>query len=169
MVCHVKIYHLDQDRIKHGAKPVDPACFLRAVQADGWHIIALRRRNKFDHYVSGCLARARGGYHKTDYHEETIRLTIDRADLESGIRYRRARDQQEANALLGIPHIALEYESDLATPDQQQATIQRLLAVYGLEPRPASTGLKKIASRPASEIIANFDEAWSWALALDEE
>lgn len=165
IICHVKIYQLTKDRADHGARPVDPAAFLQALHADGWHIIALRRCNKFDHYISGCLARQRGGYHKSDDRDEELRLVIDRAALEKGIRN---RDAEEALALQGVPHIALEYESDLATAERQQASIARLLNAYGLEPRLATTKLKKIANRPASEFIANYAQARAWADQLGE-
>lgn len=163
IVCHVKIYQLGRDRIEHGARPVDTKTFLHSMDRQGWHIIALRRENKFDHYISGCLARARGSYHKLDDREEDVKLSIDRMELQKGILNRTALDQQEEAALEGIAHTALTYERNLSTAEQQKSTIAELLEALGLEPRPVSTKLKKIASRPKSEIIKNYEEARGWA------
>ncbi|GGB75533.1 hypothetical protein [Blastomonas aquatica] len=167
VVCHVKIYQLDHDRIEQGARPVDPRQFLKAMYDDGWQIIALRRTSKFDHYISGCLARARGAYHKRDDRPENTCLIIDRAELERGIRNRSALDVKEAEALASIPHKAIEYERDLATPELQSATIANLLQSLDLEQRPAKTQLKKIADRSAVEFIGNYAEAREWARSVD--
>lgn len=167
IVCHVKIYHLGHDRLQNGARPVEPARFLAALRKDGWDIVTIRRADKFEHYVSGCIARARGAYHKLDDRDEEIRVRIDRADLERGMLNRHALDLREAEALARIPHLPLQYETDLKLPEMQQATIARVLSRLGLEQRPAKTALKKINARPGAGIIVNYDEAREWAEEIE--
>ena len=168
IVAHVKIYQLGRDRIEHGAEPIDPGVFLRTLHEKGWDIVALRRRDKFDHYISGCLARARGDYHKVDDKAEDIVIEIDREDLLQGMARRAKMDEREAAALAGVPHFEIVYEDDLMTPEAQQDTISRLLDHLGLEPRPAKTPLRKINSKPRSQVIANYEDARLWAAEMQD-
>lgn len=163
IVCHVKIYQLDKDRIEHGAKPADPKLFLEELNRDGWHIIALNRADKFDHYISGCIARARGSYHKFDDQSEPLTISIDRSELTAGIRNRERLDREEKVALAGVPHLAIGYEKDLSTPELQQATLDRILCWLRLEPRPAHTKLRKINSNSGADLIANYEQARAWS------
>lgn len=163
IICHVKIYQLGQDRIEHGADPVDPKEFLKQLTKDGWRIIALHRSDKFDHYVSGCIARARRNYHKYDDQAESLKISIDRSELRQGMQNRKRLDLEEAAALEDIPHLKINYETDLSTPELQQATIARILDWLGLEQRKAHTKLRKINSNSRSDLIENYHEALAWS------
>lgn len=160
--CHVKIYHLNEDRIAHGAKAVEPKKFLRSLHKSGWKIIYLQRLNKFEHYVSGCLAKARGGYHKFDNEEEAIHLEIDKVDLKRGIENRYRLDGCEKSALESVPHLHLKYEEDLLSSEKQNKTIDRVLAYLGLDQRSAVTKMKKINSKNKTLTIGNYEEALNW-------
>ena len=64
----------------------------------------------------------------------------------------------ERRAVEGIDHLHLVYEEDLISPEKHQATVDRVVSWLGLESREAKTSLKKITTKPADQLIANFDE-----------
>jgi LPS sulfotransferase NodH len=166
-LCHVKIYHLTTDRTAHGARPVDVNGFLRALAADGWKIVYLRRRDKFQHYLSGLIAKQRDAYHKYDAGAEDWQIEVDQKDLVRGITTRRRLDQDEAAALLGIAHLPLVYEDDLMTPEAQAEAVGKILDLAGLEQRAASTRMQKINARPLQQTVTNYDDALRWAAELN--
>lgn len=161
-VCHVKLYHLTSDRVRAGAKPMDPAVFLRKLQADGWGIIYLNRREKVKQYISNQVALARGAYHKLDQKPEKFRVTIDKEDFLKSVRSRQENERQEKQALEGINHLPIVYEDDLMGEERQAATIGRVLDFIGLEYKKPSTRMRKVNAKPLTEIIVNFDEFQEW-------
>ena len=86
VACHVKVYHLTRDR----RRPVDPARFLRALHAEGWTIIQLRRRDILRHGLSTLVAEARGDFHRFDDREEDLSIAVDPDELRQLLAERRA-------------------------------------------------------------------------------
>ena len=146
----------------HGARPVIQRLFYtRCTGRVGTSLLYGEKTNFIKIFRVGW--RARRSYHKLDNREEDVKLSINRMELQRGILNRSALDQQEDAASEGIAHTALTYERNLSTAEQQKSTITELLEAFDLEPRPVSTTVKKIAGRPRSEIINNYEEARSWA------
>jgi len=168
-LCHVKIYHLGNNREDAGAKRVDPAEFLQSLSDDGWSIVHLQRRDKLRHFLSGIIAKKRGGYHKFDDSPEKITITVDRQEMERVLRRRAGTDRREREILSTVNHLPLIYEDHLSTSEVQAQTVKRLLDFVGLERRMARTTMKKINSRPLEEVIDNYADVQRWARELEEE
>lgn len=161
-LAHVKVYHLNRDRIAAGAAPIDPRAFLRQLHGEGWRIIHLTRQDRVRHVLSNLVAEARKEYHKLDDRPETTAVRVERAALDAAIAERLAYAEEERAALEGIPHTRVIYEEDLEPAAAHQATANRVLDFLGLPHRPVSTPLRKINARPLREIIANYDELADW-------
>jgi len=165
-VCHVKIYQLLEDRERQGCAPVEPAEFLQSLKADGWQFVYVRRRDKFQHFLSGELAKARGAYHKFDASPEDFTIRLERDRIETAIARRNRWDQREQAALAGIDHFSVVYEDDLSSVEAQKETIRRVLEFLDLPYREPETRMKKINSRGPGDIIENYDEVQGWLKEL---
>ena len=108
-IFHTKLSHLD-----HGQKQeLDPGEYLRTLHGYGWKLVYLRRRNIVRHVLSNLVARARGGYHKFQDFEETIRLDLDLEGFVKAV-HRRVDDRKlEQRALQDMPRVQIVYEDDL--------------------------------------------------------
>lgn len=168
-ICHVKIYQLLQDRQRAGARPVEPAPFLRKLNSYGWKIVHLKRKDMFRHFLSGQLARARGGYHKRDDTPEAFTFEIERRSMAQVMRRRARWTRREIRALKGIPHLTLTYEDNLQDSNVQQATVNEVLDFVDLEKRDAETRLRKINRRPLEETISNYSDVKRWWKEIVEE
>lgn len=153
-VFHLKIYHMTRDR----RKPVAPAAFLSDLNADGWKIIHLIRRNVVKHALSTLVAEARGEYHRFDDSEENISIDVDLQNFRRLLTERLEFARQETGALGNLPRIELSYEDDLADESQHQVTVDKLLDEFGLERRAVSAATKKVNRFCPQDLIKNFDE-----------
>ncbi|MEM0964361.1 MAG: hypothetical protein AAGK21_17675, partial [Bacteroidota bacterium] len=159
-VCHVKVYHLTRDRANVGMEPVSPAGFLRALDADGWQVVYLRRADRIRHALSNLVAQERGKYHRFDDAPIDLTLSIQRADLECQVQRRVENEAAERDALTdaGIDFHEVVYERDLLDATAHQQTVDSILDTVGLPRRPVSTEMRKVNDRPVSEIVENFEE-----------
>lgn len=57
-----------------------------------------------------------------------------------------------------LDHLDICYERDLATPEIQIATVERLCAQFGTAPEPFEIPLQKVLPTDPEQICANFDE-----------
>lgn len=153
-VFHLKVYQLTRDR----SRPVDPAGFLKALQADGWKFVHLMRRNRLRHAFSNLLLEYRGHPQKLTNSEERPKLVVDCSDLERIVdeRFRFASDEQRA--LEGIPHHRVVYEDDLEDSGRHQETVDGILEMMSLETRPVSTELRRINVYRLEELVENWDD-----------
>lgn len=165
-VCHVKVYHLGPDREQAGRAPVDPGDFLHELHDRGWDVVYLRREDRVRHALSNMVAEARGSYHKRDGGAESTTIVVDRADLVRRIEARAGREEQERLALQRVPHLELVYERDLRAATSQQPTVDRVLRHAGLEPREATTELRRINSRSLRSVVRNYDDFAEWVREL---
>lgn len=149
----VKIYQLTE------AQGMDePGRFLRELHRRGWQVVHLRRRNVVRQALSSMVAEARGGlYHQASGAGRAGDVTIDVEDLLRRARQRVDFGEQEADALRGIPHLALVYEDDLLDPRCHQPTADRVFAHLGVAPAPVATVLTKLAPAPLAG-VTNADE-----------
>ncbi|MEM7702575.1 MAG: hypothetical protein AAF251_11610 [Pseudomonadota bacterium] len=165
-VCHVKIYQLLEDRKRQGCAPVEPAEFLQSLKEDGWQFVYVRRRDKFQHFLSGELAKARGAYHKFDAQPEDFTIRLERDRIETAIARRNRWDQREQAALENIEYFPVVYEDNLSSVEAQKETIRRVLEFLDLPYREPKTRMKKINSRGPHEIIENYAEVQDWLKEL---
>ncbi len=165
-ICHVKPGHLDQDRQDVGARPVDSRRFLETLSSRGWRIIHLYREDKLRQYLSAEVGKVRGSFHKFDDQPEEDRIIVNRDQFAAGLAALIACDRRERAALASVPHVEVQYETDLESSGAHQATIDRVLDYLGLERRPVATRLRKINYRPIAEIVENYDAFAAWSHEL---
>lgn len=166
-VCHVKVYHLNDFRSQVGRPPEDPATFIRKLAQADWHIVHVRRKNKVRQVISRYVAEARGNYHKRDEGPETTTIEIDRQEFEARLASRVRYSAEEEAALTGIDYHEVIYERDLLDAADHERTVDEILNYIGLEHQEAvETSLRKINTRPLSEIVENYDEFAEWVRQL---
>ena len=159
-IFHVKINHLTQDR----KRPVNPTLFLQTLADDGWQIIYLRRRNKVKHALSGLVAKNRALlrqpdiWHKYDDKREELNIFVDCEQFTKRVEKRINLDAYEQKVLADLEYHEVIYEDDLEKPQSHQKTVNRILDYLSLEPREASTNLKKVNNHSLEELISNYEE-----------
>ncbi len=136
----------------------DPAAQVQALVDRGFRMILLERRDLLQQAIS--FVRAAGGtyhhrradgsrYEPTAIDPATVIATM--VVLEDAVRF----DRQ---VLADTPHLELVYEEDLAGPELQQATSDRVATLLGLAPHPVRTDLIKITPPATSSLVTNYDE-----------
>ncbi|MDO8860417.1 hypothetical protein Q6D67_01795 [Haliea sp. E1-2-M8] len=97
-----------------------------------------------------------------------LTVHVDRDDLHARIRYNKAMRAREQEILAKIPHLSLVYERDLLDPASHERTVDAVLNHIGLtRARPVSTELRKINTRPLTEIVENYEEFSGWVEELE--
>jgi hypothetical protein len=165
-ICHVKPGHIDQDRQDVSARPIDLRRFLETLSSRGWRIIHLYREDKLRQYLSAEMGKARGSFHKFDDQPEEYRIIANRDQFAAGLAALIECDRRERAALASIPHVEVQYETDLESSGAHQVTVDRVLDYLGLERRPVATRLRKINYRPIAEIVENYDAFAAWSHEL---
>jgi hypothetical protein len=153
-IFHVKIYQLTRDR----KKPVDPTSFLRALNYDGFKIIALRRKNIVKHTLSNLVAQHRGNYEKIDDKKEKLRLVVDCKEFSDAVKERIGFSKEEKSVLANFEYHEVVYEDDLENSNSHQKTIDKILDFLSLEKRKVTTKLRKVNTTPLEQLITNYDE-----------
>jgi hypothetical protein len=117
--------------------------------------------------ISRYVAEARGNYHKRDEGPETTTIEIDRQEFEARLASRVRYSAEEEAALTGIDYHEVIYERDLLDAADHERTVDEILNYIGLEHQAAvETSLRKINTRPLSEIVENYDEFAEWVRQL---
>ena len=159
-IFHAKITQLTKDR-KH---PIDPALFLSTLYQNGWKIIYLRRRNKVQHTLSVYFARNRNPryllniWHKFDDNPEELNISVDCEKFKRTTEKIINHDANEQKALANIEYHEVIYEDDLEKPQSHQKTVDRILDYLSLEPKKASTNLRKVNNQSPKELVSNYEE-----------
>lgn len=154
----VKIYQLSQDQnIK------DPNLFLQRLHQENWKIIYLRRNNLFRHALSSLIAESRKQWHIKKQHEavkyEPVSIDCDR--LLEIISSRQKLLRQEENSLEGIPHITINYETDLLDQTSQQRSVNMICDSLGIDSSQVETSLSRIVSDNLESMLKNHAEVIS--------
>jgi hypothetical protein len=150
---HVKIYQLT------GAQGIaDPGAWLRGMSSRGWRVVALRRHNLLRHVLSNMTAQAADRYDDRSGAPAPVRLHVDADHLLHWMGKREQVGLDEDRALVGVPHLALTYETDLADAAAWPATTARVFADLGLEPLPVTSTLSRLNPGPLADLIENVDE-----------
>jgi hypothetical protein len=112
------------------------------------------------------MGKARGSFHKFDDQPEEYRIIANRDQFAAGLAALIECDRRERAALASIPHVEVQYETDLESSGAHQVTVDRVLDYLGLERRPVATRLRKINYRPIAEIVENYDAFAAWSHEL---
>ncbi len=128
----------------------------------GWLIIHLRRKNKFQEALSRLLAHDTQRYqHFADQPRvgpSVPSVTVKPVRLVRRLRAVEETDRIEAQALADTPHLQICYEDDLLNSANWEATMGHVFAALGLAPVPLQSNVKKTWDRPYSELITNYAE-----------
>ena len=149
----VKIYQLTEAQ-----HITSPNGWLRTMDAQGWSVLHLQRRNVLQQALSSMVAEQRRVYHEEGQASVPQPVLIDTEDLLLRTQRRVATQREEDEALQGVPHEAFVYEDDLLRSETHQAAADRAFAYLGLSSVPVTTELRKIADRPLEQVVANADE-----------
>jgi hypothetical protein len=139
-------------------RPADPAGYIRSFPARGFRLVLLERRDWLMQAISAVRA-ARTQHHYRQHDQASFTpMRIDPIAviaalylIEEGVTFLRS-------AVADLPHLSLCYEDDLAPPERQQTTVDRVCAYLGVDPAPVSTDLVKLAPPEARRQLENFDE-----------
>lgn len=150
---HVQIRQLLE--VQH----LDPAAFLRRMDADGWRILYVRRQNILRQSISSMVARQRQLWHTTNPDELTQRrFTLDLDELMAWLDRRQRYLAQEAAALQGLPHLPLVYEEDLMAAARHQATMARIFAFLDVAIIPVAARTQRLGSDCLADTVENYQE-----------
>jgi len=120
----------------HSSKPL-----IRTMYNNGWQIVYLRRLNIYRHAISHELAKKRGLFLKRRKEfEKAPKVHIDPNDFKKALKARFKFKQDEKEALNGLPHMEMVYDTDLLTPDQKNESLPKL---YHICPKTLNRELKK--------------------------
>lgn len=164
----VKPYQLSVDQ------RLDPGAWLRRMDARGWKLIHLRRRNVLRHALSNIVAEHVGFTFRGAGPAESAGLTVDVDMLLGAMAVREEQAEVERAALAGLPHASVCYEDDLLDAERHQATLDRLSDTLDLPRAQARTEVRRITTDDLRTTIANYDEVATavgsspWAPLLEE-
>ncbi len=122
-------------------------------------LIHMQRENLLRHALSNIYARTRKAFHS---HQDGARsqtsMSLDFDSLMQWIAHSESLRDWEAEFLGDLPRETVRYESDLATPEQQQATANSLFKTLGLTPSDIATALSPVTPRDYHSFISNWDD-----------
>jgi hypothetical protein len=125
----------------------------------GWRIIHLEREDLIGAVLSDLLARKRGVWHRKSGRaapDDTAALDVE--EFRSFIRNRIWVRRRERDAIAGLPHLHLTYETDLLSAAALRRTGERMLEHLGLPVVSLSAGLVRVDARATDEVVTNLQE-----------
>lgn len=152
----LQVHHLDNEL---GLDQRSEELFVERLVAEGYKFVYLKRENSLRQVVSDFLRRAGGPtYKRSDDAPTVTRLRVDVAGVLKRLEIRR-HYWEEAERLLELTrHIDFSYETHLQESVTQQPTMDRAFDFLDLPSVPVETELKRINTRPLSELIDNYLE-----------
>ncbi len=133
----------------------DLKAFLRDLEAAGWKLIYLRRKNVVYQALSTLVGEKRRKWLHKASEGPLAKVSIDPGELAVYIKSRENQTAQEFEALAGLPHLALTYEGDLEDPGVHQPTYDRIFDLLGLTTNPVCSALGRTGSRNIDDVIEN--------------
>jgi hypothetical protein len=113
------------------------------------------RRETFAQSLSLSISQAGYGYHWHKSEQMNGReVTVDPDRFVAQCKYQSAMLDYEDLLFSEIPHIVVQYETDLKTPLQHQNTIDRICAYLDLPSSRVSADLKKMSDHT---VVTNID------------
>lgn len=121
-------------------------------------VFHLQRDNILRHALSNIYAETRATYHSTDARAaKTEKIEIGADTLFTWMRGSLDLLEWEKRYLGDMDREVVAYERDLATPERQQATLERVSQALGVPPVPSSAPLRKVTPRDYAAFIQNWD------------
>lgn len=125
----------------------DPRGFLEGLREDGFRLIHVRR-NSYDQALSLSVAQAGGEYHLGKGSDAPVRhLSLDPAGFVDQLRWNLAMLDYETRLLADLPHLVVDYDTDLKDRTRHQSTVDRICAWLGLASGPVAADLARTADR----------------------
>lgn len=141
--------------------------------------IVLWRRRIIETFVSYKIAMARNEWIDKAVNVQTDKIVVEKAELEDFV-------QETRNYYLNVKHslndrnqhlVVFEYDKDLRTLQDQEATVAQIESILGLDdgkPSRAKETLSRLSRKKQSdvdikELITNWDEVVSWGYGGDVE
>lgn len=137
----------------------DPSAFLGQYARPPGLLITLRRADLLNQTLS--LLHAEHSQFHFQAGEATPRFeafAVEPENLVSQLYYYENDEQWLVETVGNLPHLGLVYEDDLATPDAQQATADRIFERLGLPPAKVDPQLVPVAPPDPRDRISNYGE-----------
>lgn len=132
---------------------------LRKLFQENWLVVYLWRRDLFQSVISECMARSYTYYHSFQASRDLpVATYIAPDDFMRSLEFQARLCQRELALLVDMPHLAINYEADLADSATWSTTTARVFAALGLPPATISTPHQKTWRRPYAEMIENYAE-----------
>ncbi|MEE4186992.1 MAG: hypothetical protein V2I76_00910 [Roseobacter sp.] len=135
----------------------DPNGFLKRL-ADAGVILIHLERSTFFQALSLTWAQQSKKFHSfTGAKAPKDPVDIDPQNFLERIIWSEALLEYERAALAGLDHMHISYDRDLADPESQMATLDRICTRLGLEAEPVDAPVKKILPSDPRRILKNYD------------
>lgn len=125
---------------------LDPWRFFNEMAGAGYTLIHLRR-NTFDQALSLSLAQATGHYHRMNGDRKVpmpAQIDIPQADFAAQYRWNAAMLDYEDALMSRLPHVTINYETDLAQARMHQPAIDMICGRLGLPPSTVKADMRRI-------------------------
>lgn len=143
-----------------GQQIADERAFVETLEASGFEVLHLYRRNLFRQVISRLVANHRGYFHRRtgDKPAKDDPILIEPDALQKEFDRRRGYVEIENTVLEGRKYFTICYEDDLEAQADRKRTIKRTLSHLGAAPMETSSSLIRFTPKRLVDIIANTDE-----------
>jgi LPS sulfotransferase NodH len=133
--------------------------WLRALSADGWHVIRIRRRNRLHQAVSMLRAQLTQWHvHAHETFDSAEPLELNPLMVVGTMYFIERMETQVDHYVDGIEHIDLSYEENLRDRIDQEATVKRLCRQLDVTEMAGTSTLVRNSSATLGDLIKNYDE-----------
>lgn len=136
----------------------NPSGYLRRFHERGFKFVVLERRDWLQQAISSVRAAGTRYHYRKSDGATFSPVRLDAMAVTAALFLIEDSVTSVRSTLAEIPQLKLFYEDDLADPERQQRTADRVCAYLGLDPAPTGTDLVKLSPRNTSEQVENFDE-----------
>ncbi|HVY10451.1 MAG TPA: hypothetical protein VHB18_09925 [Mycobacteriales bacterium] len=135
-----------------------PVTWLPELEADGWILVYLHRRNML-HQVISALRGSQSQFHvRASAAKPFEPVTLDPADVLTGLTLLESWTQMSEEALRDAHPVELVYEDDLNNQEAQRRTVAMLCERLGVPPHWSPSDWVKVQPTTTREMVANYDE-----------
>lgn len=136
----------------------DPERFFGHFRDQGFKFIHLKR-NTFWQTFSLLKAGSTGVFHSSSGKKaDTSAVEIDVPNFVARLKWSDELLKYETAGLKTIPHLEIDYDSELAAPELLLTTASKVFAYLGVPDAPVESRLKKLLPSSARDLILNYDE-----------